>query len=414
MCISSRSTDAAISVSVRRLRRPKTFHSFNTAVAGISSRIDGIFISSADSRVRTSLFAGYFLSIHLAAFQIVKSASVPLGWPLDDKCLLDSSWRCTFTPMERTMKKAIFLFPFLIGLGCGSGSQPAAATPQSGGRISVSPNSMLLHCIGTAPGQPPPQKIGPSPATMNYCRQLPGWDLYEQAGEHFKSGDHAGAAKIVISSAKAGNPIAQLRLAMLYEAGDGVPRDKKESFAWYLRAAQAGEPGAQSEVGGYYEEGDGVPENWPVAAQWYQQSASQGWMKGEFALGRCYEFGMGVPQNRQNAIYWFQKAGAQGMGQGAYFGRWLSDPTNNIGFRNDAEHNLVIAGKLRFGLGASDPAGITFVNSAQRNRWLTGLRNDVDRSEAQTFWNINKSEYDQCRSAGGNNCLPPGPEPGRH
>ena len=178
---------------------------------------------------------------------------------------------------------------------------------------------------------------------MNYCRQLPGWDLYEQAGQHFKSGDHAGAAKIVISSAKAGNPIAQLRLAMLYEAGDGVPRDKKEAFAWYLRAAQAGEPGAQSEVGGYYEEGDGVPENWPVAAQWYQQSASQGWMKGEFALGRCYEFGMGVPQNRQNAIYWFKKAGAQGMGQAEYFARWLSDPTNNIGFRNNAEHDFVIA-----------------------------------------------------------------------
>jgi Sel1 repeat len=302
----------------------------------------------------------------------------------------------------------------IAALGCGSGSQPAAATPQSGGRISVSPNSTLLHCIGTAPGQLLPQKIGPSPATMNYCRQLPGWDLYEQAGEHFKSGDHAGAAKIVLSSAKAGNPIAQLRLAMLYEAGDGVPRDKKEAFAWYLRAAQAGEPGAQSEVGGYYEEGDGVPENWPVAAQWYQQSAGQGWMKGEFALGRCYEFGMGVPQNRQNAVYWFKKAGAQGVGQGDYFARWLNDPTNNIGFRNDAEHNLVIAGKLRFGLGANDPAGITFVNSAQRNRWLTGLRNEVDKSEAQSFWNINKSEYDQCRSSGGSNCLPPGPEPARH
>ena len=127
------------------------------------------------------------------------------------------------------MKKALLLFPFLtVALGCGGNSRPAAATPQSGGRISVSPNSTLLHCIGTAPGQPPPQKIGPSPATMNYCRQLPGWDLYEEAGQHFKSGDHAGAAKIVISSAKAGNPIAQLRLAMLYEAGDGVPRDKKK------------------------------------------------------------------------------------------------------------------------------------------------------------------------------------------
>lgn len=137
-------------------------------------------------------------------------------------------------------------------------------------------------------------------------------------------------------------------------------------------------------------------------------------MKGEFALGRCYEFGMGVPQNRQNAIYWFKKAGAQGMGQGSYFARWLSDPTNNIGFRNDAEHNFVIAGKLRFALGADDPVGITFRNSDQRNRFLTGLRNDADRREAETFWNMNKSAYDQCRSSGGGNCMAPGPEPTRH
>jgi hypothetical protein len=271
----------------------------------------------------------------------------------------------------------------------------------------------LQHCIGTAPGQTR-QKIGPSAATMNYCKKLPGWDIYEQAGQRFQAGDHVGAAELAISSAKAGNPLAQVRLAMLYETGDGVRRDEKEAFAWYLRAAQAGEPAAQSEVGGYYEEGDGVPEDWYSAAQWYQQSAGQGWVKGEFALGRCYEFGIGVPQNRQNAIYWFQKAGEQGMGQGAYFAKWLSDPTNNIGFRNNAEHNLVINGKLRFGLGAADPVGITFVNSAQRNRWLTGLRNEVDRSEAETFWKMTDSAYQSCRRSGGSNCMLPGPEPDRH
>jgi hypothetical protein len=187
------------------------------------------------------------------------------------------------------MSKVNFSTPVLmlaIGLICGW--RQAAASPQSGGRISVSPNATLQRCIGTVPGQPRPQKIGPSPATMNYCRQLPGWNLYEEAGQHFKAGDHPGAAKLLLASAKAGNPIAQLRMAMLYEAGDGVARDKRESFAWYLRAAQAGEPGAQSEVAGYYEEADGVAENWVAAAQWYQQSANQGWVKGEFGLGRCY------------------------------------------------------------------------------------------------------------------------------
>jgi hypothetical protein len=58
------------------------------------------------------------------------------------------------------MKNLLFIFPFLVTtLACGSGSPPAATTPRSGGSISVSPNSTLRHCIGAAPGQPPPQNI---------------------------------------------------------------------------------------------------------------------------------------------------------------------------------------------------------------------------------------------------------------
>ena len=59
------------------------------------------------------------------------------------------------------------------------------------------------------------------PATEQYCKQLPGADLYNQAGARFKAGDHAGAAKILTSAAQAGNAPAQLRLAMMYEKGDG-------------------------------------------------------------------------------------------------------------------------------------------------------------------------------------------------
>ena len=36
----------------------------------------------------------------------------------------------------------------------------------------------------------------------------------------------------------------------------------------------------------------------------------------------------------------------------------------------------------------------------------------VDRSEAETMWNIRKSEYDDCRRANRCNCQDPGPPPG--
>lgn len=199
----------------------------------------------------------------------------------------------------------------------------------------------------------------------------------------------------------------------MYDKGDGVRRDTKAALAWYSRAAALGEPAAQAEVGGFYEEGYKVPENWALAVRLYQASATQGWSKGQFALGRAYQFGIGVPQDRKQAIAWFQKSAAQGHAQGDYFARWLRDPTNNIGFRNDAEHDVVIDGKLRFALGAADPAGITFRNSAERLAWLSGLRNQVNASEAQVMWQIGKDKYDSCMRNGGRDCHEPGPRPGR-
>jgi len=84
----------------------------------------------------------------------------------------------------------------------------------------------------------------------------------------------------------------------------------------------------------------------------------------------------------------------------------LRDGTNNIGFRDDNEHNMIIGGKLRFSvkLMGGDPAGITFHNSAQRVLWLAGLRNAVDKDEAEVFRTMRQSNYDACVQAGRDNC----------
>jgi uncharacterized protein len=283
--------------------------------------------------------------------------------------------------------------------------------PVSAADAVVLASGTLQRCLGITPGQA--RFAGMTAATAQYCQQLPGAALYDQAGQRYQAGDRPGAAKLATSAAQAGNPLAQLRLAIMYEGADGVPRDTKAAFDWYRRAASVGEPAAQMELGGYYEAGTVVAENWDLAAKLYQASATQGWSKGQLALGRAYEFGIGVPQDRQQAVAWFARAGAQGIGQGEYFARWLRDPLNNIGFRNQAEHDLVIGGKLRFGLLSGDPTGITFHNSAQRDAWLTGQRREVDLSEAHTMWQIRANEYNQCRSAGGSTCINPGAEPRR-
>lgn len=309
------------------------------------------------------------------------------------------------------MKRHAYLILLALGMSaCSQNPVTGNSATQSSPSKVVLASGILQRCVGIVPNS---GKLVHAGQNQQYCDQLPAADVFNQAGVKFQAGDHVGAAQILEKAAQAGNAMAQLRLAIMYDKGDGVPRDKKSAFMWYSRVAAQGEPASQMELAGFYEDADGVPENWDLAAALYKASATQGWMKGQFALGRAYQFGIGVPQSRQLAIEWYQKAAAQGEPNGDYWVRWLSDPTNNIGFRTNEEHDAVIGGKLRFALGAGDPAGITFHSSAQRNDWLAGLGHRVDASEAQAMWQMRKSDYDSCTKSGGSGCIPPGPRPGQ-
>ena len=267
----------------------------------------------------------------------------------------------------------------------------------------VAASGTLQKCLGITPGA---ERMTRGPDTQVFCAQLPGNDFYQQAGAHYRSGDKAGAAQLVRRAADAGNAVAQLRLALLYDQGDGVAQSAKTALQWYLRAAAQGEPESQNQVASFYELGEGVEENWDLSARLRQASAMQGWMKGQAAYARAFQFGIGVPQSRPEAIAWFQKSAAQGNAQADYWAKWLRDRTNNIGFRDEIEQAVVLAGKLRFGatLMGGDPTGVTFHNSAQRVLWLHGQRNALDRQEAEVFAQMRKAEYDSCKSAGRDNC----------
>ncbi len=293
-----------------------------------------------------------------------------------------------------------------------SAANPLAAntrpTPTGGTAGPVTPaTGALQRCLGITPGG---AAMHPGPATQVYCQQLPASDAYDRALSLHGS-DPAGAVRLMRQAAEGGHPLAQLRLAMLFEAGDGVRKDLQQAFAWYGRAAAQGEPVSQQELGGYYEDADVVPENWDLAARLYLASGTQGSGKGQFAIGRAYQFGIGVPQSRDLAIEWFTKAAAQGDKQADYYAKWLRDRSNNIGFRNEAEQAIVMKGRLRFALGAADPAGIAFHASAQRVSWLETLGAVTDASEQLTLWQLRKDEYDGCRRTGQNSCRDPGPRP---
>jgi TPR repeat protein len=338
-----------------------------------------------------------------ASLQTSSSKTMPLAWAIQPET--DDA------PYLYTINAATGATPS-VGAGPNN-ARSAQATPETAsspasGIAVVQPvmaSGLLQKCLGITPGA---DRMVKGPATQQYCEQLPGASLFDQAGARFQAGDHAGAAQIVRKAADAGNAVAQLRLALMYDQGDGVPRSAKSAFVWYARAAAQGEPESLSQLGIFYEAGEGVDENWDLAAKLYQASAQQGWLKGQFTFGRAYQFGIGVPQNRQQAIAWYRKAAAQGDPDGKYWASWLSDSTNNIGFRDDVERSIVmdVVGSMRFGgtLYGGDPFGVTFHNSAQRALWLEGQRQRVDKEEADTFRKIRQADHEACVRAGRDNC----------
>jgi len=212
-------------------------------------------------------------------------------------------------------------------------------------------------------------------------------EYFERGVQLYNAGDMRAAFSVFIRAAEAGLPKAQLQVGWHYENGAGVIRDDAQAAYWYELSAVGGDERGMKNVGQLCESGMGVQENWLKAARFYRLSAERGCVDGEAALARAYRFGMGVPQDRAQAIKWFQRAAQHGDAQALMEARWLRDPTNNVGFRNEAERAMVIGNRLPFSaaLFGADPAGICFRDSTSRAHWLAGLRDRVDQDQAETM-----------------------------
>lgn len=288
----------------------------------------------------------------------------------------------------------------------------------STGARMASAQTLLQRCIGVVPGSEPRHPLGPAPATMSYCQQLPGWGLYEQAGQRFQAGDHAGAGRLALQAAEAGNPIAQSRLATMYAQGDGVPVSPSAALRWMKAAAAQGEPISENELGFVYEYGRsgryagyGIADDWDVAAKLWQASAAQGCLSGEFSMGRAYQYGIGVPLNQQYALFWYDKAAAQGHAQAAYFAKYLRDNHGFDGSSRDDEERAALGPLIGRTMPFIPPAGVTFHHLSERLAFVRGEFVNQERAKAMANYNMRVRQYRECMSAGGDNCHLPGPAP---
>ncbi len=100
-------------------------------------------------------------------------------------------------------------------------------------------------------------------------------NAFEEAEILASNGQHEQAAVRYQRSAEAGNLTAHTRLAWMYEAGRGVPRDLTQAAKLFMTAAQAGHAEAQFAVAVMHRTGQGQPKDRAQAMVWLNKSAQQ-------------------------------------------------------------------------------------------------------------------------------------------
>ena len=103
----------------------------------------------------------------------------------------------------------------------------------------------------------------------------------QAALNEYQSGNYPAALTALIPLANKGDAIAQLRLGVMNEMGQGIPQSYKKAVVRYRQAAEQGNAEAQYRLGEKYELGQGVPQNEKIAAEWYGKSANQGYAEAQ-------------------------------------------------------------------------------------------------------------------------------------
>jgi len=134
---------------------------------------------------------------------------------------------------------------------------------------------------------------------------------YADAIALLAQGDSRGVV-LLRRTAEAGFPLAQYRLAKLYESGDGVAQDIVSARQWTERAAGAGNVRAMHDLGFYFARGEAVALDDAAAFRWFRQAAEFGLADSQYNLGVLYQQGRGVSADMAEALFWFTLAANQG------------------------------------------------------------------------------------------------------
>ena len=108
------------------------------------------------------------------------------------------------------------------------------------------------------------------------CLVVPAWADFQAGMDARNRGDFAKALREWRPLAEQGDARAQFYLGLLYENGDGVPRDYEKAREWYEESSAQGEANAQFYLGLLSAFGQGGPLDLSQAHMWYSLAAGNG------------------------------------------------------------------------------------------------------------------------------------------
>jgi len=153
--------------------------------------------------------------------------------------------------------------------------------------------------------------VPPAAAPVHQAAALPAPDGYRAPAP--SPGDPDERAAGYLDRARAGDPVAQYDIAVLYARGDGLAQDFSSAAAWFREAASAGYVAAQFDLAVIYERGLGIEQDAGEAIAWYRRAAAQNFAPAQYNIAIAYAEGRGLPQDLVAAAGWYRQAAALGL-----------------------------------------------------------------------------------------------------
>lgn len=100
--------------------------------------------------------------------------------------------------------------------------------------------------------------------------------LLQSGASAYEQKNYLLALKIFTEAAEQGHAVAQNNLGLMYDNGEGVPKDASQAVMWYRKAAEQGYALAQYNLGVRYAKGEGVPKDYVQAAKWFYLAKANG------------------------------------------------------------------------------------------------------------------------------------------